>query len=1727
MVFIANRYEIKQKLGSGSLGEVFLAHDRRDDIDICIKVLHQTTTAQIESLKSEFELLTRLDHPGLIKVYDFGMDDNIGPFFTMEYASNGEIGQRLPLAPEQFQIAMNSICAALGYIHNRGVIHGDIKPSNILIDSNGNYRLSDFGLSLIGISNEHIRSSGSAYFMAPEVLRKESISPQSDIYSLSLLLYEMIFGKSLLNGQPNDIISRKLIGEIRATDIPPEYGGDGVAAILNKMLASDPRERFQSMDIIQQENARLGWDNDTSQTATIGKSAFVGREAELEWLAKGAESWIAGQNISLFIGGDEGIGKSRLLDEFRIKLQLNGLRFYRVFCREDDLRPLSPLVKIVDQMSAELDPGMEHFAELGPDLRRLFPERFPDSGPKDLTDGDIKNGRRRMLDNLQRYLGDLSYSNKAVVAIEDIQWADSDTLDFLKLAFGAKSVSHESALFLICIGHPFQEQDKVTSISDNPEQIRVLHPPEKISWQQFISSLLGSEKLPEDFADKLYQETGGNFRIAEEIYKELIDQCVIYRQRGQWALISDWEEHIKIAEGVKTIIGQRINRLNSESMRLAEIAAALGRSFTPDEIMKLADYDESSAYLLNQLVNVGIFTRFTIGKQERMDFAYGQLRRAIYEKIPHDHRKIIHRQIADYYVSRNAGSEFLGYHFLSAGDFDRAYDYIRLSALAAERVFAYGKASIFYSQALKCLEGSINIAGKSHKLSELYLNWGKMMDSLSPSEAIEILSNAVESAEIEGSGSTELAEALIAAGSNYLHIGNNENALAFAKRGLAIAESANNKKLQGNACTALGFVYDKMGALDDAEISYLNALDIFAEIDYPEGSCRVLNYIGIIRKRRGDLSGAQEFYLRALEITLQNNYLWLAMNLYGNLGNLYISQNDNEKALDCYIRSLEISRQISDRRIESINILNIGHVQNTMGNLDAAEKYFLEAIDKQRELGDRGSEAITYNNLGLLYFKKAKLKNSVEHYDEGLSIALEIKEPRIELANLIGLAEVYLAIADFSNTKTYGKKAEKLAFEINDVEQLAAILSIMAELHFELGRNDEAYEFAKKFQNLPEQLGEPLQRARALLISNFCQYNAAQSLQIDQLLEKNPKIAPLVTRFKAVSALKEKSNPEIWLARLDEAIRKAKSFFMPSESWRLYALKNRFLEALGEQHESDRTIERLKDDVAKAIAGFGEDAKANLFRFLNIPKETREGILKMGKVSREERLEVLFRVARTINTIRELDPLLNKIMDLALETLSGERGFIMLYQDAASGNTAERILEPVVARNLERKDILGETTISHSSAYEVARTGKPLLLGRADENILARQSVVDFMISSILCAPLAVKGDVLGIVYVDSRSGSTFNDDDLDFLVSFADLAAIAIENAMLSERLSKKNIYLQKQVESTWGFGNIVGRSEAMQKVFRMAESVAQTDVTVVITGESGTGKELLAHAIHFAGSRKNNRFVPVDCGAMAETLLESELFGYIKGAFTGAASDREGLFEVAEGGTVLLDEISNTSKGFQAKLLRVLQENEIRRVGDNKTRKIDVRVIAATNKNLEEEVKAGNFREDLFYRLNVVNINLPPLREKGEDIPILANYFLEKICAKMKLPVKRFSPKTLDSMMIYDWPGNVRQLENLCERVVIFSKGNIIELEDLPLEIKSLKHPANKADSLHLIPKTKTELKAEKNRMDKLFLMNLLENSGGNVMEASRISGMDRSQIHHLMSRFGLNGGDFKKND
>lgn len=338
----------------------------------------------------------------------------------------------------------------------------------------------------------------------------------------------------------------------------------------------------------------------------------------------------------------------------------------------------------------------------------------------------------------------------------------------------------------------------------------------------------------------------------------------------------------------------------------------------------------------------------------------------------------------------------------------------------------------------------------------------------------------------------------------------------------------------------------------------------------------------------------------------------------------------------------------------------------------------------------------------------------------------------------------------------------------------------------------------------------------------------------------------------------------------------------------------------------------------------------------------------------------------------------------------------------------------------------------------------------------------------------------------------------------------IIIEKALEKARLVSENVQLKKQLREKYEFASIIGSSPAMQAVFSRMNKIIKTDSTVLILGESGTGKELVAKAIHFNGSRKDKPFIAVNCAAIPENLLESELFGHVKGAFTGAVKDKIGKFEAAHQGTIFLDEIGVMPLPLQAKLLRVLQEQEVERVGASRTIKLDVRVVSATNNNIEEDVKRGNFREDLYYRLNVIPVNLPPLRERTEDILPLVKHFIAKNCRDMKRPLMSIEKEALEALEVYRWPGNVRELENVMERTVALSEGNSITFADLPANIRD--------EALTRVSERGVDLQRTVNEIEKKMILEALSLANGVKARAAAMLKLNRTTLVEKMRRLGI---------
>ena len=483
-------------------------------------------------------------------------------------------------------------------------------------------------------------------------------------------------------------------------------------------------------------------------------------------------------------------------------------------------------------------------------------------------------------------------------------------------------------------------------------------------------------------------------------------------------------------------------------------------------------------------------------------------------------------------------------------------------------------------------------------------------------------------------------------------------------------------------------------------------------------------------------------------------------------------------------------------------------------------------------------------------------------------------------------------------------------------------------------------------------------------------------------------------------------------------------------------------------------------------------------------------------------LSALLKISRVVHAIRDLEDLQAQLLDLIFEVVPAGRGAILLAEGA------EQEFHSLYARTRQA----GQpqlVRVSRTIARQVMKDNVAILGTDVPGSGKFRdvESLASAEVRSLLCVPLTVFQRTIGCIYLDStHAGSRFQEDHLQFLAAIAGISSVALDNARRLQWLERENQRLTTEITQEQ---SLVGEGGAMKEIYQFLAKAAPSDSTVLITGESGTGKELAARSLHRNSPRGDKPFVAINCAAIPETLLESDLFGHERGAFTGAASQKKGRLEVADGGVVFLDEIGELAPTLQVKLLRVLQEREFEHVGGTHPIKVDIRLIAATNRDLSEAVRNGEFRQDLYYRLAVVKLAMPPLRERKEDIPMLTRHFVQKYAKRCKVKARPVSREAMAALVHYDWPGNVRELENAIERALVLGSSDVILLEDLPDSLLE-QEPAEDL--------SEGKYHARVKELKKQLILDAVEQTGGNYVEAAGILGVHPNYLHRLIRNLGL---------
>jgi len=487
----------------------------------------------------------------------------------------------------------------------------------------------------------------------------------------------------------------------------------------------------------------------------------------------------------------------------------------------------------------------------------------------------------------------------------------------------------------------------------------------------------------------------------------------------------------------------------------------------------------------------------------------------------------------------------------------------------------------------------------------------------------------------------------------------------------------------------------------------------------------------------------------------------------------------------------------------------------------------------------------------------------------------------------------------------------------------------------------------------------------------------------------------------------------------------------------------------------------------------------------------------------ETSIESIREISTWVSSIQDIDQILELIIVTAARMMNARASSLLLLD-----KKTKRLYFKVATG--EKRDAVKkfEVGLGQGIAGYVAQKGEPLLIPDVNKDPRWYKEIsesIGFRTHSIVCVPMMLHNETIGVVeIIDRTDGSAFRAEDIRILTVFAELAALAIGNARKIANVQREIKDLKEELDIKY---QIIGESKALKAVIYDALKVANSKTSTLIVGESGTGKELLARLIHRAGPRKDMPMIVLNCAALPESLLEDELFGHEKGAFTGADSQKTGKFEQADGGTIFLDEIGEMSPGLQAKLLRILQEGVFYRVGGLIPIHVDVRVISATNRNITEEVAKGKFREDLYYRLNVVQVQMPSLRERMEDVPPLVHYFLDLFKRERGLPHLTISEKAMESMGRYHWPGNVRELRNAIERAVVMGNGVTILPEDLPISPSKPKFASLQVG---------VTMEEAVNHFKKEFITLTLQQMGGNRSKAAKIMNIQRTYLSRLISRY-----------
>jgi transcriptional regulator with GAF, ATPase, and Fis domain/tetratricopeptide (TPR) repeat protein len=1727
---VRNRYRLVRRLGQGGGGTVYLVDDLlRGGAKVALKALfadaadgdgasggggHRQSSRLVEGLRREFRVLAQLSHPALARVHDFGWlppaeslpgsEGRSGYFMTRDFVDGDDLATALTGHPwtEVVRVAAD-VCSAMEVLHRAGLIHGDFKPANAILDGAGDLHLIDFGLSRR--IDERADPSGTLSYVAPEIIRGQPADGRSDLYALGITLYQLCTGQLPVDGSTHAILGWHLEGPPASPrQVRPDLPA-GLDAVARRLTDRNPDRRYPSaaetcaalLGLLQEAGAERGAAGRArpaghparSQVPAASGAGSARAVAALDELFRRRVLELGRGNSPAaalaVVVSESGSGDDALLQTLRWRAQLLGVEALHGAFRPGDQRGFGAIDDILLQVDGLLGPGHE-----------LVQKRSEALGVGLGALGRLEPGDRyRAFEAIGRFLGAAGRVRPLLVTIAGADGADATGRALLR--YLAHSAAADEPVFYVVA------QGRVGETSRTDEDPlwgfpRVeLAPLTETEVHEYLTRVAG--RRDPELSARVVALTGGNPSFVTEVARRL--------EEAGWPAAADLAKVSLPQQLAEALLGN-MDRLSPDAR------SALERLAVESEGLPEAALGVPPGVVL-ELLSGQLVLRAPDG---RLALAQGGLAQVAYAAMAPGRRQQLHTEAAAR-AAKDGAVERLARHALRAGDLTTAIDQ---AVAAVERLVTRQAHHAALSLGEEILAGAL--PDRPHP-SPAEAGGGGGADPLAEREALEVtfvplrlrlgeiahlvgdyprarrhldgaLAAAVDADQVL-EAQVGLGRVLAALGEDTRAIANLRGALATGERGAlpmrlqayrelgralfrrgdyagaaevlraGMREAPAGKEGELEALLGLcqGYQADDASAAAASPETLSRALAKLAALADGRGQMYALNYAAIVAYRRGEHAQALMRYQQALERARQLQDVERIAALELNVGTVQYFLGD----YTAYLGHLSESVRLFSAMGATMNLVpalfNLAVLRTRLGLFEQARRDALQIHELAARLGVKNQQACAHHITGFVEAHAGVLGRARTELGRAHELYAELGQSREAADVMLDLSDVELEDGRLEAALAALTRADALLGDTPPADLSARRAALRGRLAAR--RGDPPPELLRRLEEVRGELGRG---------------HAGREIDVElrlaeaELCGRRGDVAgQYAARSHAVSILEglagrlsHEHRTSFWLDPRRQKLRQSAASAPTADL------------PLGDPHDPASAFGNtglIGDPTPRPQRGA---SRITYGAVEPIPADSQREI--------EERFYRLLEINRKINAELDLARLLELIMDTAVELTGAERGFLILADPA----TAELRVE--VCRHLDARALATEEgSYSRSIAEKVLREGAPLITTSATEDprFESYLSVHKLALQSVLGIPIRARGRTVGVLYMESRiTRGKFTLADQRLLLAFGDQVALALTNAQLLaenvarakaleatntelvkakgvleelaeerarqlERRTKELADVERDLEQTRdrlaprvGQMGMIGRSAPMRKVFAVLERVVTTDVPVLIQGESGTGKEMVARALHQHGVRKPKPFVAVNCAAIPETLLESELFGHVRGAFTGADRDKSGLFLQAHGGTLFLDEIGDMPKRMQLGLLRALQEKQIRPVGGQKDIDVDVRVVAASNRLLAELAKTGQFREDLFYRLNVVTVHLPSLRERLDDIPLLVDFFMSAISERLKSPRKGITRDAVKKLMSYRWPGNVRQLEHALLNAWVMSEDEIIDVGDLTLE-------------------------------------------------------------------------------